>query len=56
MTNYQRRLIGDAIAADELWIAQARSLIEPGVDCASIEDSIADAQRQVDRMRSLLRR
>ena len=56
MTISQRRLVAEAIAADELWIARARQLVEPGCDCSSIEDSIANAQRQVDRMRALLRR
>jgi hypothetical protein len=54
MTSDQQHLIAEAIAADELWIARARQHIEPGVDCTSIEHDIAEAQKQVDRMRALL--
>jgi hypothetical protein len=47
-------MLADAIAEDELWISRARALITPDADCSSIEQDIAVAQRDVDRMRALL--
>jgi len=54
MTTTARRHILHAIAEDELWVARARALITTDSDCTSIEESIAKAQRQVDRMRAQL--
>jgi hypothetical protein len=54
MTNETRVQIRRAIAEDEEWIVRASALITPDADCSSIEDSIARAQHQVDRMRALL--
>jgi len=60
MTKSQvNQMIRRAIADDELWIAKARALITSDSDCSdsdcsSIEQSIAKAQAQVDRMRALL--
>jgi hypothetical protein len=41
MTRFIRQQIKQAIAEDELWVARARTLIEPDVDRFSIEQSIA---------------
>jgi hypothetical protein len=54
MNDWQRSMITRAIAEDMSWISRARALISPDADCSSIEDDIADAQRDVDRMRALL--
>ena len=56
MNDWQRSMITRAIAEDTSWISRARALITPDADCSSIEDDIADAQRDVDRMRALLLR
>jgi hypothetical protein len=54
MTLEPRTLIARAIAEDERWVAQARALVEPDVDCSSIEESIAGVERDLARMRALL--
>jgi hypothetical protein len=54
MTRFIRKQIQRAIAEDELWIARARALIEPSVDCSSIEESIARAEGEVARLRALI--
>jgi hypothetical protein len=54
MTTSQRQMIARAIATDEAWISRRRPLIEPDEDCSDIEESIAQVQRDVDRMRELL--
>ena len=54
MTSFIRDQILRAIPEDELWVAKARALIEPGVDCSSIEKSIARAEHDVAKMRALL--
>lgn len=54
MTRFIRQQIKLAIADDELWVAKARTLIEPGVDCSSIEQSIARTENDIARMRALV--
>ncbi len=55
MSTQTRKLLRQAIADDERWIARAKALIvDDGADYSSIEEDIAFAQRQVDRMRALL--
>jgi hypothetical protein len=54
MTSFIRPQIMRAIADDELWVARARALIEPDVDCSSIEESVARAESDIARMRALV--
>jgi hypothetical protein len=49
-----RLALARAIADDQKWIADARVQLDPCADNRSAEETIAEAQRQVDRMRALL--